>query len=431
MNTLLRSKRFLPHVSRFMFRIKINLIVLCLILVSPLYLVAQSPSPLSPGVFTEYDRFKDETTVGVSTTLESYTVEIPFAQMQEFILMAAGFTHQGQRRIVRPATIRLAFQSQARAWRFSEGAELRGIIDGERINFGRMNYSRQDLGAGRVEVLRLDIPVATFLKLARSKAAELRTGNKELRVGPQHLATLAALADQIMGPVMQPESPANKPTIGDALSRNQRQASSPMQQTEQALPASSTAATTHGCPIQMTQLLPLRGFQLGMSLTEIQSRLQGRTPSISRPDEIGRRSMKVDLSRPQNAQGSTGLDGLEFKFFDDRLYRIEATYSIGKEWNKRPMSEFAESLSRGLGVAASWTIGTDKEFKLECGEVRFELTIDDESSAFMPSRMKMPMALAYLTITDTAAEMQFKPRREALRLKQQERDAEKRRVFKP
>ena len=431
MNTLLSSKRFLPYVSRLMFRIKINLIVLCLIIVSPLYLVAQSPSPPSPGVFTEYDRFKDETTVGVSTTLESYTVEIPSAKMQEFILMAAAFTHPGQRRIVTPKTVRLAFQSQARGWRFSEGAELRGIIDGAIINFGRMSYSRQDLGAGRVEVLRLDIPVPTFLKLARSKTAELRIGNKELRLGPPHLATLAALADQLTDPIIQPKSPASRPTTGDALSRNQRQALATMQQMEQAMPAPSPAATTNGCPIQITQLLPLRGFQLGMSLTEVQSRLQGRPHSISRPDEIGVRSMKVDLSRPQDAHGSTGIKGLAFKFFDDRLYRIEATYSIGKEWDKRPMSEFAESLSRGLGVAASWTIGADKEFKLECGEVRFELAIDDESSALMPSRMKMPMAVAYLKITDTAAERQFKPRREALRLKQQQRDAEKRRVFKP
>ena len=433
MNTLFSLKRFFLHSPRLIFRIEISLIVLSLMLVIPAGIMAQSPSPSAPApkVFTEYDRFTDKTTVGVSVMLENYTVEIPSAKMQEFILMAAAFTHPGQRRSLRPTTIRLAFQSQARAWRFSEGAELRGIIDGERINFGQMNYSRQDLGAGRVEILRLDIPVATFLKLARSQTAELRIGNKELRVGPQHLATLAALADQITGPVMQPKSPASKPTTGDPLSRNQRQAPSPMRQTEQALPASSSAATTHGCPIQITQLLPLRGFQLGMSLTEVQSRFQGRSPSISRPDEIGVRSMKVDFSRSQDARGSTGLEGLAFKFFDDHLYRIEAIYSIGKEWNKRPMSEFAKSLSRGLGVVASWAIGTDKEFKLECGAVKFELTIDDESSSLMPARMKMPLAVAYLTITETAVEMQFKPRREALRLRQQERDVEKRRVFKP
>lgn len=430
MVTLPESKSFISHPRYSAIRIRRIRAFFGLLLFSCINIFPQSPSP-APEIVRAYDRFKDETTVGVSTTLETYMVEIPFAHMQEFILLSTTFTHPGQRPIVKPATIRLAFQSQARAWRFSEGAELRGISDGAIINFGRMSYSRQDLGAGRVEVLRLDVPVATFLKLARSKAAELRIGNKELRIEPPHLSTLAALADQITGPVMQPESPAGKPTTGDALSRNQRQAPSPMRQTERALPASSSAGTTNGCPIQMTQLLPLRGFQLGMSLTEVQSQFQGRIPTISHPDEIGRRSMKVDLSRPQDARGSTGLEGLAFKFFDDRLYRIEATYSIGKEWNKRPMSEFAESLSRGLGVAANWTIGTDKEFKLECGSVRFELAIDDESSALMPSRMKMPMAVAYLTITDTAAEMQFKPRRDALRLKQQERDAEKRRVFKP
>lgn len=69
---------------------------LFLILFTIAYASAQASAP-TKDILTSYDRFKDETTVAVSTMLEEYTVEIPFSEMQEFIRLVAGFTYRGQR----------------------------------------------------------------------------------------------------------------------------------------------------------------------------------------------------------------------------------------------------------------------------------------------------------------------------------------------
>lgn len=160
------------------------------------YVLPQSSS-VPPKVATEYDRFTDETKVGVSTTVENYTVKIPFGEMQEFLILIAWFSHRGQTLTAPPTMVRIAFRSQARAWRFGEGTELRGIVDGERIALGRMGYTQTNLGAGHIEVLQVDVPTRTFIKLARSKSVELRIGSKELKLRTQDLAALISLANRI------------------------------------------------------------------------------------------------------------------------------------------------------------------------------------------------------------------------------------------
>ncbi|MGB9180660.1 MAG: hypothetical protein WCB68_15620 [Pyrinomonadaceae bacterium] len=141
--------------------------------------------------------------------------------------------------------------------------------------------------------------------------------------------------------------------------------------------------------------------------------------------------MKVRLSRPQEPLGSTGLDKLEFKFFDARLYQIMAYYSVGREWKQRPMSMFAEALSRGLGVEATWAERDEKEFVIPCGDVRLDLSIDDDSYALMGASARLPIAEAVFTLTDTNAESQIKLRRDVIREREKQLDAEKRRIFKP
>ena len=194
---------------------------------------------------------------------------------------------------------------------------------------------------------------------------------------------------------------------------------------------SSATTALNKCPIKVAQLLPLRGFSLGMSPADLARRFQGSPPPLSRPDAAGIRTMELRLSRPQDPRGSTGLDKLEFRFFDERLYQIRAYYSVGKEWKQRPMSEFAQAISKGLGVGAAWTQRDEKEFIIPCGDVRLELSIDDDSYMLMGTASGMPIAEAMFTLTDTAAEEQTKLRRDANRERERQRDTEKRKVFKP
>ncbi|HEX8181381.1 MAG TPA: hypothetical protein VF525_17695 [Pyrinomonadaceae bacterium] len=378
---------------------------------------------------THYDRFKDETTVGVMTTLESYRVEIPFADMQEFLNFFAGFTHQGQRLATAPDTVKLVFQSQARAWRFLDAPELYGIIDGERVDFGRMSNTRVDLGAGHIETLRLSVSTPTFLKLARAKSAELRVGGKEVRLSLQNMAALSSLADAFTRPTKQP-SPRGSATDVTAPSAKPIPALKPPPQVSQPV-LESTAGAPVECPIKISQLLPYRGFRLGMTLTEVNERFRGDAPSPSNANSSGVRSMEVNLIRSNDAPGSTRLIRLDFKFLNERLYRITGTYSVGKEWKGRPMSEYAVALSHGLGTVATWAEVPERGFSAPCGEVRFDLEIDDETFTFAPPDRGLPMASAFFTVTDVAAEAQIKQRNGAVRRQQKQLDAEKRKVFKP
>jgi hypothetical protein len=191
---------------------------------------------------------------------------------------------------------------------------------------------------------------------------------------------------------------------------------------------SPASITISKCPIQITQLLPIRGFKLGESLAEFSEHFQGGHLSIPEPDYLGIRSMKFYW--PQEGRRLTDINEMEFRFFDDRLYQIEAVYAVGTEWEERPLSEFASVISRGLGVEAGWTEATGNRFKLDCGEVRFDLWVMKP----IMSRSSLPagqMATAYLTLTATSSEAQIRKREETLRQQQQQRDAERRRVFRP
>lgn len=392
----------------------------------------QGSDTASPQPVTRYDRFKDETEVGVSTTLESRTVGIHFAHMQEFLIMLAGFTHPGQRLTKTPATVRLAFRSQARTWRFSSGDELLAIIDRDRVNFGTMAYSRQDLGAGRVETLRLDIPTRAFLKLARAKTAELRIGNKEISLAAPHLAALTALADRFSGTPERQELSGGKQAAdphGDA-----RRARTPHVIPPKPVGGNSpsdSVGQTYRCPVVLTRLLPLRGFSLGMSLGEAMGHLHDSPASTPPPDNLGVRSLTIRVSQATNDPGGTRLDSLKLQFLEDRLYQMEATYSLGREWRGRPVSEFAGRLSRGVGVTGIWSVEANNDLTLECGDVRLALEVDEESFMSLPARMKSPMALAYFRLTDSAQAAKLKQRHEMLRPGERRRDEERRRGFKP
>jgi hypothetical protein len=379
----------------------------------------------APLLETEYDRFKDETKVGVSTSLENHAVEIPFSQMQEFLTLMVWASHRGKQVSTAPATVKLVFRSQARDWRFGEGTQLLGIVDGARLALGSMKYFRRDLGAGHLETLEIDLPTRTFLKLAHAKTVELRIGNKDVKLGTQNLAALSALADYLNGKAVSQLTPGQRQVQQTApIIANQVSQPRP----EDKPNSFPSASTTNKCPVQPAQVLPIRNFRLGMTTAEYTSRFRGKAPALSQPDDIGIRSVMFNWSRDREPSGSTGLDKLEFKFFDDRLYQMEATYSVGSEWKSRQRSEFAESISRGLGVEGAWSEEPFGGFKLDCGGVRFELTISNDLAHIIPGG---PWAYAYLTLVDSAAEAQVSRKREELRLDQQRRDAEKRKIFRP
>lgn len=199
-------------------------------------------------------------------------------------------------------------------------------------------------------------------------------------------------------------------------------------QTPSNIPASEGPTAINGCPVRLNQLRPLRGFRLGMTLTEFRRGFQGDPLQFPEPDHLGVRTIKFKWS--QERRNSTDLDTLEFRLSGDHLYQIEATYSIGAEWDQQPWRDFAGAISRGLGVEASWSEMSPKQFRLDCGDVRFELQVMEPfmSISSLPAGQ---IASAFLTLTDTKSEALVKQREDAYRRQQPQRNAERRRVFKP
>lgn len=168
---------------------------------------AQAASP-TPEVGTAYDRFKDETQVSASTVIEKVKVPSGFAQAWQTMEMVAMFTYKGKDLTAAPQTVRVAFFTQAPNARFANNKDFRAIVDGERIAFGDMEYKSGDLGLVKTEILWVDTPTRNFLKLADGNVVEIRVGSKEMRLRPQDLATLRAVADRFRK--LTPRPPAKR-----------------------------------------------------------------------------------------------------------------------------------------------------------------------------------------------------------------------------
>jgi hypothetical protein len=184
----------------------------------------------------------------------------------------------------------------------------------------------------------------------------------------------------------------------------------------------------NSCPMRLDQLRPLRGFKLGMTIPEFTKSFRGSPPQVPERDYLGIRTIKFNWSEERGS--STDIDKIEFRFFSDRLYQMEATYSVRTEWDQRPWSDFAEAISRGMGVKAAWSETSPKQFRLDCGEVRFDLRVMEP----LMSRSSLPagqIASAFLTLTETGSETRIKQQEDAHRRQQPQRDAERRQTFKP
>jgi hypothetical protein len=239
------------------------------------------------------------------------------------------------------------------------------------------------------------VPLKTFLTLAHARTATLILGNKKLQLEEQNFNVLSAIANCMIGKTV--------PTTTTSVA--------------------GTAKSTK-CPIQAPDLPAIRGLKLGMSIQDVRKLLPESAPPISKPDSLGRRSMKVKLPPRQDAYISTGLNELEVSFFDERICRIEASYSVGKEWRDR-QKDFAYFISKELGVSVTWEEDSlmmfTKLFSLRCADMSISLHIDEEE-AFKGElfRSNEPwVASAILSLTDHNAASRLRQRLETKRQREQ------------
>jgi hypothetical protein len=368
------------------------------------YAVPQTFSGSTPPVQATYDADKDETTVTAGTMLEENSIEVQVGfppistPMKEQIFLAVAYAHQGRRRTSTPNVVTMVIESRARQFRFGEGMELLSVIDGKRLSLGELGYaSRHDvasfflLESFNIEYLRVDLPFKTFLTLARAKTATLIIGNKKLPLEEQNFNVLSAIANCMIGKAV--------PTTTTSVA--------------------GTANSTSGgkCPIQSPDIPTLSRFKLGMSIQDVRNLFPGGAPAITEPDTLGTRSMTVKFPRPQDAYGSTSLDQLNVRFFDDRICHMEATYSVGKEWRNR-QKDFAYFISKELGISVTWKEDSagvfHKLFSLHCDAVSIDLSISEEGArrGELYDSTEPWVAHAMLILTDMNAGALLQQRRE-------------------
>jgi hypothetical protein len=368
------------------------------------YAIPQTFSGSAPSVEAKYDVDKDRTTVSAGTMLEENSIEVQVGfppistPMKEHIFLTVAYAHQGRRLTSAPNVVTMMIESRARQFRFGEGMELLSVIDGKRLSHGQMGYiSRHDVAGFfllepfNVEYLRVDLPFKTFLTLARAKSATLIIGNKNLSLEDQNFNVLSAIANCMIGKAV--------PTTTTSVA--------------------GTANPTPGgkCPIQSPDIPAISGFKLGMSIQDVRKLSPEGAPAITEPDTIGTRSMTIKFPRPQDAYGSTRLNELKVRFFDDRICYMEATYSVGKEWRDR-QKDFAYFISKELGISVTWKeYSADvfhKVFLLRCDAVSIGLNVSDEDArkGELHNSTDTWVAYAMLTLTDKNAESLLQQRRE-------------------
>jgi hypothetical protein len=149
---------------------------------------------------SEYDKFRDETTVRL-------TYLSPLPSIGPVRLYIIPSFHYPGKIVKTPEFVVFWFQSSSSDWQFLHDRELLAIVDGERIDLGEalrvegtVNSSRSGRYSSSVsvsEMLGLKIPLETFLRIIKAKVVEMRLGNVGFKLADDHLEALKDFASRM------------------------------------------------------------------------------------------------------------------------------------------------------------------------------------------------------------------------------------------
>lgn len=115
------------------------------------------------------------------------------------------------------------------------------------------------------------------------------------------------------------------------------------------------------CELKLAQAPALRGFRLGMTLSEASSRFPYY--QVTAADSCGRVNITLDPQpgrlwrEARHPEEFDGVRGVRLAFLDGRLTYVRMTYDSGTSW--RGVGEYLAALSGSLGLPASWHKGGD------------------------------------------------------------------------
>lgn len=102
------------------------------------------------------------------------------------------------------------------------------------------------------------------------------------------------------------------------------------------------------CPLQ--QAPPLRGFRLGMPLTDVKGALEDASlfdAKMSGGNKVGSRAVRLQGSELKG-DNAEGVDDVDLVFVDDRLANIKVNFNSGMRWDSA--SDFFTRMSETLGL---------------------------------------------------------------------------------
>lgn len=139
----------------------------------------------SSGCTTRYDRFRDRNT----TTIEARTI---YQAGSDELKLGASAVVEGND--AAPEEIDLHFDSTTNRLRYGNSAEVRFIVDGERMD-GGVAYRSGGYAMRQVnEELRLTMPANRFLEIINGREVEMQLGETEITLRREDLQRLRDFA---------------------------------------------------------------------------------------------------------------------------------------------------------------------------------------------------------------------------------------------
>ena len=218
----------------------------------------------------------------------------------------------------------------------------------------------------------------------------------------------------------------------------------------------SKTAPAAKCTLALAQAPALRGLRLGMTQAQLLARFPGL--SLDRADEFGLSKLRlalidVDLypkassNRDRGVQlditaGTTegrsftvdsskfpdlkGVRKIQLRFVDGRLSYVLLGYDDSFKWNS--VDEFAETVSKNLGLPGEWRVPPDsdrvsKEKELRCDGFLMGATIGGDTTDTRTG--------GQLSLEDTATTQVIETRKKDREEKKRRQEEERRKTFKP
>jgi hypothetical protein len=144
----------------------------------------------SKKIVEKYDRFKDRTVV----FLYGLTVKGGFSRS---VGMATIFNSPGHT-VQMPQYVEVFFTSASRQWQIGGDRGLIILADGARYDYGQTKLTDVYIsGDIIVDGMDVHIPTPDFLKIINAKTVEMRLGDAEFKLAPDHMEALRDFASRM------------------------------------------------------------------------------------------------------------------------------------------------------------------------------------------------------------------------------------------